>query len=234
MSPCHFDPRTKILLLIFVILSASFATSIYYEAGLILLILLFGLLCGKKKTVLFAAIGTVIMFGLTVLTRDYFSGTLQTAFIAFLGLLHKVYPCSIMASLMISTTKVSEFMATMNRIHLSKQVVIPLAVMLRYMPVIREDLGYIKDAMRMRDVSPNLISLIKHPVMTMECVYAPLMMAASKTADELSIACITRGIENPGKRTCLTTTHFHIADGFAVVGFFAYFLAAFFVKGGVL
>ena len=39
--------------------------------------------------------------------------------------------------------------------------------------------------------------------MTIECIYVPLMMAASKAADELSIASITRGIENPNPRTCL-------------------------------
>lgn len=233
MNPYHFDPRTKLLLLIIVILSATFAPSILYEEGLILLILLFGLVCGKRRTVLIAASGAAVMMSLTILTRDYFSGTLKTTFTAFLGLMHKVYPCGIMASLMISTTKVSEFMAAMNRLHIPQKIVIPMAIMIRYMPVIREDWSCIKDAMRMRDISPNLVSLVKHPVMTIECVYAPLMMSASKTADELSIACITRGIENPGKRTCLTTIRFRMADGLAAVFFLAYFLAAFWMKGAV-
>lgn len=39
--------------------------------------------------------------------------------------------------------------------------------------------------------------------MTIECIYVPLMMAASKAADELSIASITRGIENPNPALAL-------------------------------
>lgn len=79
--------------------------------------------------------------------------------------------------------------------------------------------------MRLRDISPTFLGLLTHPVRTVECVYVPMMMAASKAADELSIASVTRGIENPGPRTCLVQIRFTIADVLAVVSFFLYFLA---------
>ena len=41
----------------------------------------------------------------------------------------------------------------------------------------QEDWRYIKDAMRMRDVSPSLASFLAHPGMTVECIYVPLLMA---------------------------------------------------------
>ena len=47
----------------------------------------------------------------------------------------------------------------------------------------------------MRDVSPSFRGFLSHPGMTVECIYVPLMMTASKAADELSIASVTRGIE---------------------------------------
>ena len=146
-------------------------------------------------------------YGLIVLITfwimDTMTGTWRTMFIAFLGLFHKVYPCGMLSGIVISTTKVSEFLSAMNRVHAPKKLVIPLAVMLRYIPTIQEDWRFIKDAMRLRDVSPSLKGLLTHPGMTVECIYVPLMMAASKAADELSIASITRGIENPKPRTCL-------------------------------
>ena len=108
-----------------------------------------------------------------------------------------------LSGIVISTTKVSEFLSAMNRVHAPKKLVIPLAVMLRYIPTIQEDWRFIKDAMRLRDVSPSLKGLLTHPGMTVECIYVPLMMAASKAADELSIASVTRDIENPKPRTCL-------------------------------
>ena len=76
------------------------------------------------------------------------TGTWRTMFIAFLGLFHKVYPCGMLSGIVISTTKVSEFLSAMNRVHAPKNLVIPLAVMLRYIPTIQEDWRFIKDAMR--------------------------------------------------------------------------------------
>ena len=97
--------------------------------------------------------------------------------------------------------------------------------MLRYLPAIREDWHYIKDAMRLRDVSPTLISFLKAPAMTVNCIYVPMLTAASKTADELSIASVTRGIENPKPRTCLVEIRMRVAD-WAVMVLFAVFLAS--------
>ena len=111
-------------------------------------------------------------------------------------------------------------------------MIIPLAVMLRYVPAIMEDWRYIKDAMRMRDVSPTLVGFIRQPVMTVECIYVPLLTAASKTADELSIAAVARGIENPEPRTCLVRIQFRPAD-FIIASVFLLYAAAGFIIGNV-
>ena len=206
------DPRTKILLLLFCILSAMMAPSLFYELGL---------------GVLFYAL--IVL--LTLWIMDTMTGTWRTMFIAFLGLFHKVYPCGMLSGIVLSTTKVSEFLSAMNRIHAPKKLVIPLAVMLRYVPTIQEDWRFIKDAMRMRDVSPSPKGLLTHPAMTVECIYVPLMMAASKAADELSIASITRGIENPKPRTCLVQIHIGPADLLAGVCFAAYLAVGLYWKG---
>ena len=38
-------------------------------------------------------------------------------FIAFLGLFHKVYACGTLAGIVLTTTKVNEFLSAMNRVH---------------------------------------------------------------------------------------------------------------------
>ena len=197
------DPRTKILLLLLCILSAMMAPSLYYELGLVVLIGLFGACCGKWKYAWKGAAFYGLIVLLTFWIMDTMTGTWRTMFIAFLGLFHKVYPCGMLSGIVISTTKVSEFLSAMNRVHAPKNLVIPLAVMLRYIPTIQEDWRFIKDAMRLRDVSPTLCGFLQAPVMTVNCIYVPLLTAASKAADELSIASVTRGIENPKPRTCL-------------------------------
>ena len=67
--------------------------------------------------------------------------------------------------------------------------------------------------------------------MTVECIYVPLMMAASKAADELSIASITRGIENPKPRTCLVQIRMGFADVVAILCFGTFFAAGLYGKG---
>lgn len=217
----RFDPRTKILLMVCSMVVATAASDLRYECILILLIAGFGFLCGKFQ---YSLIGTGVFMALYLFTVLYLqdgTGTVHTMFIAWLSLVFKVYPCGMLAGITVSTTKVNEFLSAMNKVHISKKVVIPFAIMLRYIPTIREDWHYIKDAMRLRDVSPSFMGFIKKPGMTIECLYVPLLMAASKAADELSIAAVTRGIENPRPRTCLVRIRLHIQDYLVLACFMA-------------
>ena len=207
-----FDPRTKIILLILLVLSVAIAPSLAYECVLIALIAMFGVLCGKIKYSLIGMISYLALYGFTVHYLQDGTETIHTMFLAWLSLIFKVYPCCMMAGIVISTTKINEFLSAMNKARISSRVVIPMAVMLRYIPTIREDWHYIKDAMRLRGVSPSLGGFLKNPAMTIECLYVPLLIAASKAADELSIAAVTRGIENPHPRTCIVQIHFRIKD----------------------
>ena len=198
-----------------------------------LLIAVLGVLCGKWKYSIKGVCFYAVVCVLTVWIMAAMTGTLRTMFVAFLGLYHKVYACGMLAGIVLSTTKVSEFLSAMNRIHAPKKFVITFAVMLRYIPTIQEDWHFVKDAMRMRDVSPSLGGFLSHPGMTVECIYVPLMMMASKAADELSIASVTRGIENPNPRTCLVQIKCGIADWMAMLIAVAFFIFELCMRGGV-
>ena len=226
-----FDPRTKLLILLLCVIAASISPSLEYSIGLILLIGITGILCGKRRSALIGITGYALLYALTVWAEGM-TGTLKITLLAAFGLFHKVYPCGMAGGLFISSTRVNEFMSALHRLRVPKKVIIPLAVMLRYVPAIMEDWRYIKDAMRMRDVSPTLVGFIRQPVMTVECIYIPLLTAASKTADELSIAAVARGIENPEPRTCLVRIQFRPAD-FIIASVFLLYAAAGFIIGNV-
>ena len=220
----RFDPRTKLLLLLLCVLCTMFAPSLQYELVLVCLIAVFSLLSGQ---VLHAFLGILfygLIYAVTLLSITKMTGTTQAVFAAFFGLVNKVYPCGLMAGLMIETTKTGEFMAAFYKIHMPDRFVIPFAVMMRYLPVVKEDWHHIKDAMRMRGISPSIKNICLRPMVVAECLYVPLMMAASNTADELSIAAITRGIENPNPRTSLTEIKFLLRDLIAVFVFTGYFV----------
>ena len=218
------DPRTKLLLLLFCVLSTMVAPSIYYNFALILITVCVGLLCARPRFVFLGLVGYMVLWALTTLVISMPQNTFQIMMVAFLGLLHKIYPCSIMSGVVIPTTKISEFLAAMNRMKAPDSLVIPFAVMLRYIPTIQEDWRFIKDAMCMRDVSPSLKGFLTRPAMTTECIYVPLMMAASKAADELTIASVTRGIENPAPRTCLVQIKLGAPDYILIICFLAFFI----------
>lgn len=227
----RLDPRAKLLLLLLCVLSAMTAPTLRYELVLVVMIGILSALCGKVQYAVKSVLFYMLIYIFTVWSMESMTGSLRTMFIAFLGLFHKVYPCGMLAGMIIATTKVSEFMSAMNRIHAPSRLIIPLAVMLRYLPTIREDWRYIKDAMKMRDVSPSLAGLVTNPAMTVDCVYVPLMMAASKAADELTVASITRGIENPRPRTCLVRIRLGAADAVTLLCFACFLLAGFYRKG---
>jgi energy-coupling factor transporter transmembrane protein EcfT len=218
----RFDPRTKLLLLLLCVICTMFAPSLRYELVLVCLIAVFSLLSGQFGHAFMGTLFYGMIYAGTLLSITKMTGTTQAIFAAFLGLVNKVYPCGFMAGLMIKTTKTGEFMAAFYKIHIPNRIVIPFAVMLRYLPVVKEDWHYIKDAMRMRDISPSIKNICLRPIMVAECLYVPLMMAASNTADELSIAAVTRGIENPNPRTSLAQIKFLLRDLIAVFAFSIY------------
>ena len=230
MKPLRLDPRTKSVLILLCVLCAMFAPDLYFQFALVALIGLFAVVSGKVVYALRGIVVYALICVFTVWCVGVMTGTWRTMFVAFLGLVHKVYACGMLAGIVISTTKVGEFISAMARLHVSKKLTIPIAVMLRYLPTINEDWRYIKDAMRLRDVSPSFLGFLKAPAITVNCIYVPLLTAASKAADELSIASVTRGIENPKPRTCLVRIRMRAADYISILIFAAFFVSELVIK----
>lgn len=220
------DPRTKLFILLVGNITVLVTPSLQFEILMAAAIMIFGLLCGVYRFSLKMLFFYVVIVAVQITADLYLPVALRTLFVTFAIFVRKIFPCVMLGGILISTTRVNEFMAAMNRIHMPKYIVIPLTVMLRYFPMISEEWSKIKDAMRMRGISPNFVGLIKSPLQTIECVYVPLMMSASKVADDLSAAAVTRGIENPKPRTCLQQIRFGLADAIFALCFTALLFGA--------
>lgn len=197
------DPRTMLFLLVIGNISVFAAPSILSELILTTLILLLALFCKAFKLPFKMAIGFYIMVGIDFVSMHYFTGSFFMYLALFARFLRKIVPCGMLGAILIQTTKVNHFMAALSKLRIPKGILIPLTVMLRYFPAIKEDYIRISKSMKMRGIKPGVLSLVRQPSMTIECIYVPIMMSASRRADELSAAAITRGIENPQKRTSL-------------------------------
>ena len=103
-------------------------------------------------------------------------------------------PCLMIGFLMLRRTPMPYLVAGMRKIHFPQRLIVAVSVTLRYFPAIREETGYIRDAMRLRGIR----GLAK-----LEGIMVPLMVSATGTAEELSAAAVTRGIEDPAPKTSL-------------------------------
>lgn len=216
-KPLCLDPRTKLALLLIWALAVFFSPGLLFEAGMMVLTVVFGALCGKMRLSIAMLALYCAAMGIAIALSQVNLGIFSTLFNSFFLLVRKVFPCGLLASIIVSTTQVNELMSAFSKMRCPREVTIPLAVMMRYIPAIREDWGYIKDAMRMRGVNPTLSGFLRRPGLTVECLYVPLMMSALNVADELSCASVARGIENPAPRTCYLHIEFGTADAVTAV-----------------
>lgn len=92
--------------------------------------------------------------------------------------------------------------------HISEKIVIPMLVIFRFIPTIRDEYHAISDAMRMRGISFRG----KKPLEMIEYRIVPLMISVVKIWDELSAASLTRGLGAPVKRTNICRIGFGFTD----------------------
>ena len=118
-------------------------------------------------------------------------------------------PGFIMGYYLVSTTTVSEFVAAMERMRVPEKIVIPVSVVFRFFPTVKEEYASIRDAMKMRG-----ISTLRSPMKMLEYRVVPLMMSIAKIGEELSAATLTRGLGAPQKRTNICKIGFGPLDIF--------------------
>lgn len=208
------DTRTLLILILLVNVTIFITGSADSEIFLMVLTLGLGILCGIPQTAFKLGITYALFVGV-----DYFimvschQGWLVAVAVG-MRFVRKVFPTGTLGMILLKTCSVSECMASLNKMKMPSQITIPLAVLLRYFPTIHEDKTAICKAMAMRGLNQNYL---RHPVRTIECIYVPIMMAASRRADELSCAAVTRAIENPKRRTNLHEVRMGIFDWICIV-----------------
>ena len=135
------------------------------------------------------------------------SGILAAVSVVLL-ILMRMLPFMMMGTILIKTIQVSDLICAMNLMKIPRMIIIPFAVTLRFMPTIKKEIGYIKDAMALRNIS--LIGF--HPIRSVEYLLVPLLFRTTKVADELSASAETRCIDLDVKKTSLTQLKMNILD----------------------
>lgn len=221
------DPRTKLLLLITTttLLLSTGNEGIMNIIKPILSTVPFLLLLTEKK---FKAAGKylilyTICFILERIALYSIGGISSFLLLAVCSIMTRFAPGIMMAAFLLASTSVSEFIAAMQRMHIPEQIVIPLSVIFRFFPTIKEEYESINDAMRMRGIGFGG----RNPLLIIEYRLIPLIFSVIKIGNELSAASLTRGLGAPVKRTNTCKIGFHIQDIFmialCIICFFAFF-----------
>lgn len=203
-----FDPRTKLLFLVMANVVAFTQHSLWIEITWVALLLLMIIACGCKK----AAGRLAALFGLCLLLQYYVFPNgpkiLASSFTILVSYARRAFPCLIVGTLIIQKTPVKELMVALRKCRIPQGLIIPLSVTIRYFPALKEEVGYIRDAMKLRNI---------HGMQKIECLLVPVMISATTTAEELSAAAVTRGIENPAHKTSMVEMRFGAQDFLCLV-----------------
>lgn len=206
------DPRTKLALVVTIstLMLGGGSTGAVQFIRPVLCVMPFILLVSERrmKTAARYFMLYIVCYLIEAAAINWTSGMLSFLLLAVSSIMTKFAPGIMTGAFLLSTTTVSEFIAAMERMHISEKIVIPLSVIFRFFPTIGEEARAISDAMKMRGIRFGG----KHPALMMEYRLIPLMVSVVKIGDELSAAALTRGLGAPRKRTNVCQIGFHIQD----------------------
>jgi energy-coupling factor transport system permease protein len=121
-------------------------------------------------------------------------------------------PLVLSAMLLMRGTTVSRFIAALRRMHLPAKLVIPLSVMFRFIPTIKEEWESIRAAMRFKGIDVSAARILRSPLQTLEYALVPLLMSTATLANELAAASLSRGLDSETERRCVLEPRLAVVD----------------------
>lgn len=208
----RLDPRSKLYLLILSNLTLFLHVSLATEIILVVLLLSLYFLAGKYKSGLQMTAIYTFLIGIDIFIIPIATGL----FLNLLSLLsvgiRMMLPCIICGGYAFSTTTVGEMVCGLRKLRIPECIIIPCVTVIRFFPTIAEDYRQIRNAMAFRGIATGNMSLLCHPVQSLEYILMPLLMNSNNVAQDLSGAAMTKGISLPGEHTSMTCLQMTLLD----------------------
>lgn len=197
----NLDPRTKLLLLITIAMVVALGNDdppMRICRAILVIVPFVGLISLRRvRAAGYYLIVCLLANMVSVLVLPQTSGVWNFLLVAICVALSRMMPGLAMGWYLLASTSVSEFMTSLERMHIPPKVVIPLSVIFRFLPTVQEEYTSINDAMRMRGISlggGKAGDILEYRLV-------PLMICSVKIGEELSAAALTRGLGAPVNRT---------------------------------
>ena len=197
------DPRAGLLLLVTANVVVFAQKTTLPGNVFVFLLAIVMTLCGHVKS----AIKFGLLFVTLVLAQTYIFPVapiwINFMFGIFCNYGRRMLPCFMAGMLLIQTNSLHRFILAMRKLRFPQELIIPIAVSVRYFPAIKEEFTHVGEAMKLRG-TPWMRRI--------EGYLVPIMLSATTTAQELAQAAVTRGIENPCPKTSAEELKFQWTD----------------------
>ena len=206
------DPRTKLLLVIVeaVLVLATAGGERLLSFRMLFTVLPFLLLFTSKqyKTCIVGGLILGMAWFMEYAVFPKANGVSAAILVVVISVVTRFLPAYLIGAYVIQTTKVSEFKAAMEKLHIPDELTIPMCVMFRFFPTVKEESASIRAAMKMRGISLGG----KKAAEMLEYRLVPMISCSAKIGEELSAAALTRGLGSSRKRTNICKIGFGVCD----------------------
>lgn len=213
----ELDPRT-VLGIVFIFVTLGLAINKPLSSHILLLICNIYLITSKayRECVLYSVI-YIIIAGLMFYIYHIPNTTLALTIVSISYFVQKFVIAVMMIEFLKRKTSMPYVISAMQTMKFPNAVAIPFIVILRYMPTLREDYGYLKDSLKIRGIRTSGIEFFIHPIRSLEFMIVPILFRSIRVAEELSTSVLLRGIENYKNRTNIYPLKFTKIDvGYAL------------------
>lgn len=191
------DPRTKLFLLL---ASMVVSLNLYGITSMVVYcVLLCALLalCGRPGTALkaFALFSVVAYFRSCMEVQGTGSPAIVMICQALATIFLFMFPVVVSLLMLVQTTRISQFLAAFQAMHLPATATIPVAVLFRFIPAVQDEWAGIRKAMAFRGIRTDVVSVIRSPLKTIEYMLVPMLFSSINVMEELAAAAEARGLD---------------------------------------
>lgn len=194
------DARSKLVLVCFTSLVYGFRLSWQENIGLILALSLLFFWSGQWRLGLLAVLGYAGVYALSLLD------SLPSWLSHFLLVLHYVWAPLMAGHFLLLTTTSYELIHGLRSCFLPEPFLLTLGVLFRFLPMIKREVRVIHAALQVRGIFLRKRAILLHPLSYVEHLLVPLMLSLLRTAHELTIATLTKGVALSGKSSHYLTS----------------------------
>ena len=219
----RYDPRIKLLQVLMIGILVFTLTGKKYEILLFFSVFAYGMISGIYKTCFKFLAVYIVLFMIAEISPLFISTTIHYFVLCFVTL-------TLAAINMSRTSEISEVLASLQNMKIPYYINIPLAVILRFFPTLKQDFTCIKQGIKTRGIHISFFGFLKHPFKIYEMMLIPMLMRMLCTATELSASVETRGLGVSCKKTSYTEVKFRMLDVLLLVTMVVFYLTIIVMK----